>query len=138
MNGWGLLADCVVAVHVGYVSAVILGFLLILLGWIRKWRWIRNFWVRAVHLALIGIVVFEALVGITCPLTDWEYQLRLKAGQDVSEGSFIGRVLHDLIFVDLSQEVLTVCYVLFGLLIVATWWFYPPVWPWKKQLRTKR
>jgi len=129
MNIYSLLADGVVAVHLTYVSVVIFGLLLILLGGVLKWRWVRNFWFRAVHLTLIAIVVFEALLGITCPLTDWEYALRQKAGEGAEGGSFVGRFLHNMIFVDASPQFLTVCYCLFGLLVLVTLWLIPPNWP---------
>jgi len=129
MNFYGILADLVVAVHVVYVSTVVVGMLLILLGGVLRWQWVRNFWFRMLHLLLIAIVVFEALLGITCPLTNWEYDLREKAGQTVENGSFIGRILHDMIFTDVSPTILTICYCLFGLLVFLALWFIPPKLP---------
>ena len=62
-----LLADFVVLVHLGYVLFVIFGQLAILLGALRRWQWIRNFWFRVVHLAMIAIVVVEAVLGNRLP-----------------------------------------------------------------------
>jgi hypothetical protein len=127
------LADGLVVVHAGYVAFVIVGELLILLGAWRGWRWVRNFTFRAIHLMMILIVVLEALLGIVCPLTEWEDQLRRMAGQTPQEGSFIGRWVHELLFFDLPAEAFTVVYTLFGLLVLATLIFCPPRSPFGKK-----
>src|SRR5260370_5619864 len=98
---YGLLADVIVVVHVGYVSYVVIGQLAIFAGVVLRWQWIRNFWFRVTHLVAISIVAFEAIMNITCPLTRWENQLRAAAGQPVSGETFMGRLLHNLIFYNL-------------------------------------
>jgi len=75
------LADLIVSIHFGFVIFVVGGLLVIILGGVLRWRFIRNFWFRVIHLAMILFVVFETLFGISCPLTDWEYELRIAAGQ---------------------------------------------------------
>src|SRR5262249_30053427 len=45
-----LAADLVVVVHFGYVSFVLVGQVLILLGVMCRWRWVRNPWFRWLHL----------------------------------------------------------------------------------------
>ena len=121
-----LAADLVVTVHAAYVGFVVIGFLLILLGTVLKWTWIRNVWFRLVHLTMILVVVAEAWLGIVCPLTTWENQLRELAGQTAYEGDFIANWMHDLIFFEAPPWVFTVCYTVFGLLVAATFWFAPP------------
>lgn len=116
-----LLADVIVAVHLAYVLFVIVAELLIVLGGFLKWGWVRNPWFRLVHLAMILVVVVEALLQFECPLTTWERQLRQAAGQAYGDMSFVGGLLHDILFVDASQQVLTTCYVAFGALVVASW-----------------
>jgi hypothetical protein len=66
---WRVTADIVVAVHAAYVAIVVVGFAAILIGSAAQWRWVRNFYLRAAHLAMILLVCAEALVGTTCPLT---------------------------------------------------------------------
>lgn len=133
MNGYAVLADLIAATHLAYVSFVVIGLLVILIGGALRWRFIRNFWFRAIHLAMILIVVFEALLGIMCPLTVWEYRLRMAAGQqDVSDSSFVARLVHNLMFFDFPPMIFTIGYCLFGLAVLASWWFYPPSNPLKK------
>ena len=132
MNGYVLLADLITVIHFGYVSFVVFGLLLILTGGVLRWRFIRNFLFRTVHLALILIVVFEALLEIVCPLTVWEHDLRVAAGQqDVSDVSFVARLVHQLMFFEFPPIVFTVGYCLFGLAVLASWWLYPPNLPWR-------
>jgi polyferredoxin len=83
-----LLADLVVTVHFVYVAFVIVGLMLIIAGTALRWRWVRNFWFRVLHLAMIGIVVAEAWCGVVCPLTSWENKLRQLAGQAAYSGGF--------------------------------------------------
>lgn len=125
---YGLLADVIVAVHVAYVSYVVFGQLAIFAGVVLRWQWIRNFWFRVTHLVAISIVAFEAIMNITCPLTLWEEQLRRAAGQPTSGETFVGRLLHYLIFYDWPPWAFTVLYICFALLVLATFVFAPPRW----------
>ena len=121
-----LLADLIVAIHSGYVAFVVVGQLLILVGLWRGWRWVRNWWFRVVHLVAISIVALEAVFDVACPLTTWERQLREMAGDEVSRGTFIGDLLHKLIFVAAPPWAFTVAYVTFAVVVLATFVFAPP------------
>jgi hypothetical protein len=123
---YGFLADLLVAIHTGYVGFVVIGMLLILAGALCHWGWVRNPWFRWAHLVAIAIVGVEAILGITCPLTDWESQLRKLAGHEISEGSFIGRCLDNLLFVSAPEWVLAACHITFALLVVVTFVLFPP------------
>ena len=85
MNTYEILADATVAVHLAYMSYIVFGQLLIMIGWPLRWGWIRNPWFRLSHLAMILIVAFEAIMGWRCPLTDLEEHLREQSGQVVNE-----------------------------------------------------
>jgi polyferredoxin len=124
-----ILADVVVAVHFTYVAFVILGLVLTLGGMALRWRWVRNFWFRTVHLAMIAIVVAEAWCGIVCPLTTWENALRQRAGQAAYRGGFIANLLHEAIFFEAEPWVFTLAYSLFGLAVLVTFLAAPPRLP---------
>ena len=125
---YDLLADVVVAIHVGYVSYVIFGQAAILIGLVRRWSWIRNPYFRLSHLAAIVIVAGQSLLDLPCPLTSWEDQLRALAGHSVEQGSFIGRLLHGLMFYDFEPSVFTWIYVGFAVLVLLTLILAPPRW----------
>jgi hypothetical protein len=128
-----MLADLVVVVHFGYVVFVVLGMAAIVLGVVLRWQWVRNFWFRAAHFAMIAVVAVESLCGILCPLTEWEDRLRELAGEPNEPNSFIGRCVHELLFVDASPTVLAVCYCLFGLAVLLALIVSPPRWPRKSK-----
>ena len=121
-----LAADVVVMVHLAYVAFVVLGLMAILVGIVRRWDWVRGLKFRLLHLLAISAVVLQAVLGITCPLTIWEKQLRTLGGQDSYPGDFIARWAHDLLFFDAEPWVFTLIYCLFGLLVLMTYLFAPP------------
>jgi polyferredoxin len=123
-----LAADLVVVVHFAYVAFVVMGLLAILLGAVLRWRWVRSLWFRVLHLLAILVVAAEAVCGITCPLTTWEQDLRTLAGDTAYRGDFIAAWVHDGLFYDAEPWVFTVCYVLFALIVLATFVLAPPRW----------
>jgi len=136
MNPYAVLADLIVVIHFGYVMFVVFGLLVILTGGVLRWRFIRNFWFRAIHMTMILIVVVEAMLGIPCPLTEWEYDLRLAAGQqNISSETFVARLIHPIMFFNFPPIVFTIAYCLFGLAVLASWWLYPPGFPKRKRSR---
>lgn len=127
MAGFALLADIIVAVHFCYVVFTVGGEIVILLGGPFRWRWVRNLSFRIVHLASVALVAVEALAGVHCPLTIWEYQLRMLAGQRM-EGqiSFIPRLVRSVIFYDFPPWVFLAAYVGLALLVGLTLILVPP------------
>jgi hypothetical protein len=115
-----LLADALVVLHLAVVLYVLIGQAAILVGWVLRWSWIRNFWFRIIHLAIMLTVAVEGALGITCPLTTWEYELRLAAGQAPSAVSFVGRMARDILFVEAPQELLNKIYIAFFGLVFLT------------------
>ena len=124
---YALLADLIVVFHFCYVLFTVGGELLILLGALFRWSWIRQRTFRIVHLFSVLLVAGEALIGILCPLTEWEYNLRERAGQTVErEISFIARLLRAVIFYDFPWWVFLLLYTGFGLLVLITFFIIPP------------
>ena len=116
------LADLILVAHFAFVAFVVGGLPLIWLGAARGWRWVRNRQFRIAHLAAISFVALEALAGMVCPLTEWEDALRATPAAT----SFIARWLHRLLFYSFPDWVFTTAYVLFALLVAATWWRVRP------------
>jgi hypothetical protein len=132
MSLYRSLADAVLVFHFAYVVFIVLGMAAILAGVAWGWPWVRNFWFRAVHLLAIALVIVESACGMLCPLTQWEDRLRELAGEANAPGSFIGRWIDALLFVDVPPRVLLACYCLFGAVVVLAMVFAPPRRPWKK------
>ena len=121
-----LLADAVLLIHLLFVAFVVCGLALILVGGARGWVWVRDPWFRGVHLAAIGVVVTQAWLGVLCPLTTLEMTLRERAGGAVYQGSFVAHWLQRLLYYEGPPWVFALAYSLFGLLVVAAWWWVRP------------
>lgn len=119
-------ADVIVVLHGAYVAFVLLGLVSVLLGYLLRWDWVRNFWFRIVHLVMILVVAFEAVMGIVCPLTTLENYLRNQAGESVRGGSFMGQIVHDLLFYEAPSWVFTCGYCGFATLVALTFVIVPP------------
>ena len=115
-------ADLILVIHFAFVLFVVAGLPMIWIGAARSWRWVRNFRLRVAHLAAIFFVALEALLDMACPLTLWEDALRGAA----TETGFVARWLRRLLYYSFPDWVFTSAYVLFALLVAATWWRVPP------------
>ncbi|WP_150305095.1 DUF2784 domain-containing protein [Pseudomonas saliphila] len=134
MNGWNLyqtLADIVLTMHVMLVAFVVLGLVIIILGNLRHWAWVNNLWFRLAHLSTILVVVAEAWLGVVCPLTTLESWLRQRAGTAGYQSGFIEYWLQNLLYYNAPDWVFMMLYTLFGLLVLATFWWYPPHFKWR-------
>ena len=120
------LADFVLSLHVSFVAFVVIGLLLIIVGGVRRWSWIRNSWFRVIHLVGIGVVVAQAWLGIICPLTTLEMWLRQHSGQTHYDGSFIQYWLQRLLYYDVPMWTFAITYTVFGLLVALAWLRFPP------------
>lgn len=126
---YGFLADVLGLIHFGYVSFVVLGQLLILVGICLRWRWIRDMRFRLVHLAMILIVALESLGEVMCPLTVWENKLRLLAGQTVEGDSFVANLLNNIMFFNglpYYHWIFKTAYVSFAALVAMSFVIAPP------------
>lgn len=123
------LANLVLVMHAAFVAFVVIGLVLIWIGWSLNWAFVRNLWFRAAHLVAIGVVAAESLLGFVCPLTTWEDWLRMQAGDPAHyTGSFIEHWVHRLMFFDLDERAFTIIYVTFFLAVVLSFWLVPPRW----------
>lgn len=120
-----LAADAILFVHVGFVTFVILGLVLIICGKLFSWAWVRNPWFRYAHLVAIGFVVLQSWFSAICPLTIWEMALREKAGGATYAGSFIAHWLEKLLYYQAPPWVFVITYTSFGMLVVACWFWVP-------------
>ena len=128
MATFPFFADLIVVVHFSYVTFTVGGEIVILLGGALGWSWIRNLPFRIAHLAAVVLVAVEALAGTSCPLTVWEYRLRILAGQRVeAQISFVARLVRSIIFYDFPAWVFLVMYVGFAAIVISTFLFLPPV-----------
>ncbi|GAB3097239.1 DUF2784 domain-containing protein [Aestuariicella hydrocarbonica] len=121
-----LAADVMLVMHTLFVIFVILGLILIVMGKLLNWRWVRNFWFRLAHIIAIGIVVMQAWLGILCPLTGWEMALRERGGEAIYSGTFIAYWLGKVLYYPLPEWVFITGYSVFGAWVVGCWFWVRP------------
>lgn len=117
------LADIVLVIHAMVVIFNVGGLVAIWIGAALKWRWIRNFWFRSIHLGSMGFVAAGSLLGMLCPLTVLEDALR-QTGPPQS--GFIQRWVSRLLYYDLPAQAFTITYVLFALVVLLTFIYIKP------------
>jgi hypothetical protein len=126
VSAYQWLADAVLLLHFAIVLFVIGGLVAVPLGNRWGWRWVHALAFRLAHLGAIGFVVVQAWLGRVCPLTTLESWLRVQAGQDGYRRSFVEHWVHALLFYEAPTWVFASAYTLFGALVVACWWRFPP------------
>ena len=122
-----LAADLILLIHFVFVVFVVLGFIFIWIGYFTKQKFAKNAKFRICHILVMGIVLCESLIGMICPLTEWENYLRVRGGQDqVYETSFMQEWIHKIMFFDFSELTFVIVYALFFVVILLTFWVIPP------------
>ncbi|MEA2117294.1 DUF2784 domain-containing protein [Halovibrio sp. HP20-50] len=121
-----LLADTLLIIHLLFVAFVVLGLLVVYVGYFLNWQWVRNRVFRIIHLGAIGYVVVQSWLGAICPLTTWEMALRAKAGAATYAGSFIQHWLQSLLYYNAPDWIFMVVYTVFGGLVLASWFVVRP------------
>ena len=124
---YSALASAILLVHAIFVAFVVFTLPCIFLGKVFRWRWVRLYWLRILHLIGICIVAAQAWAGVICPLTTLEMWLREQDGLTTYAGSFVAHWLQTLIYWDLPSWVFTAAYSLFALLVISAWYFVPPI-----------
>jgi hypothetical protein len=130
------LLDILVTLHLAFVLFVLIGQLLIVVGWACGWSWVRNFWFRAVHLLCIAVVAAEGMGKVTCPITIWENRVRYDSEPAVEhpEGrSAIARRSHELLYQPGDAKWYRLGHIAFGVLVLLTFVLVPPRLPWRKR-----
>ena len=121
-----ILADTLLIIHLLVVLFVVIGLVLIYVGKVVAWSWVRNPWFRLLHVTAIGVVVLQSWLGAICPLTTWEMSLRYKAGDATYSGSFIEHWIGLLLYYQAPSWVFTLVYTLFGVLVLLSWFSVRP------------
>ena len=125
------VADIVLTLHALVVLFNVGGLLMIVVGGPLGWAWVRFRGFRLAHIALMGFVTIEAVLGMTCPLTLLEDALRGVA----TEQSFVQRWVSALIYWNAPAWVFALLYVAFLMAVVAAWLIWPPATTKKQSAR---
>src|SRR5690349_5963633 len=126
---YSALAEAVLAFHLGIVLFNVLGLVVIPLGAWRGWSFVRVFWWRALHVAILAGVAIQALLNEVCFLTTWQAALLRRAGENAADAPLIARIVNRLLFWPLPLWVFAVLYLAVGAAVLLLWWLVPPRWP---------
>jgi len=92
-------------------------------GWL-GWRFVRNYWWRAAHIAVLILVAAQAVAGRLCFLTILQNNLHGRAG-DITPPSLLTRIVTRAIYWPLPGWAFAPLYVL-ALVWAALLWIYVP------------
>src|SRR5579863_7555702 len=120
------LALAVLAMHLGVIAFNVGGLIVVPFGAWCGWRWVRIFWWRALHLALLFVVALQALFGRACFLTLWQAALEQNAGETASREPLIARWVDSVIFWNLPIWFFAALYVAVLIYALALWRWVPP------------
>ena len=124
---YSLLADIVIVVHLVYACFVLFGFLAIVIGVLRSWKWIENLHFRTIHLVCTVFVPLETLLCMICPLTTLENLFLRASGAEGYSRSFIGNLVSKILFYDAPEWVFFIIYVALAIAVIIYYIFYPPL-----------
>ena len=118
------LADLVLLLHFAFVLFVVGALLAIWMGVRLHWGIARQRVFRLAHLSAVWFVAIETLLGFACPLTLLEDALR--TNNNAEGGGFLQRWVSRILYWDLPPWVFAVAYLLFAIVVTATYLKYPP------------
>jgi len=132
-------ASLVLALHVGVILFNLFGLVAIPLGAWRGWRFVRIFWWRVLHLAVLAAVALQALLDRACFLTLWQSALQQGAGAAASPAPLIESWVNRLIFWPLPLWFFAAVYVGVWIYTLLLWRLVPPALPgWTRRITPRR
>ena len=117
-----MAADLVMVAHFLLAAFVALGLVVIPFGYKFGWTWVRNRRLRISHAAVMGFVTAETIVGLTCPLTILEHNLR----GDSPTQSFVGHWIQRILYWDVPHEMFIALYLFCFVWVMFLWKRCPP------------
>ncbi len=120
MTGFEFLADLAMLAHAVFSVFVVLGFVLIAVGTVLGWQWTARKWFPRIHLAATLFVVVRSWVGLPCPFSAGEDNLRYHTAAICPLGNRVHEALHRLAFRGKDPHRFAQSTVLFGSLVLAT------------------
>ena len=118
-----LIADIVLFFHFCIAVFITFGFVLIPIGYNFNWIWIKNKKLRLIHFGMMIFVTFETILGLSCPLTVLENNLR-----GINENQlFLSRWITEVIYWHFPSEFFLIIYCLCLGWTFLIWKKYPPI-----------
>lgn len=125
------LAEAILWLHVCVILFNVAGLIVIPVGAWRGWPFVRMFWWRVLHLAILAIVALQAVLERACFLTVWQSDLLQRAGETPSSAPLIERWVIRAIFWPLPPWFFVVLYIVVCIYALLLWRLVPPTLPWE-------
>jgi hypothetical protein len=119
-------ADVIAVGHLSFMAGVLLFPLVILLGGWLRWRWVRAFWPRMIHLLAVLLVVMQPIVGHECPINEFERTLRDGDLRNLEGASPIGAWANNTVYTRKPLEQLVPVYLTFVVVVALSWLLVRP------------
>ena len=117
-----IFSKIVLLFHFSIFLFITISFILIPLGYYKKWKWVKNKYFRLIHLILMGIIFIETILGFMCPLTILENFLR----NNIEINNKITQIIHQIMYWDLPTYQFIILYLFSLLYLIFLWIFFKP------------
>lgn len=124
-----MAALSILVLHLAVIAFNVAGCVLVPIGAWLRWRWVREFWWRLVHLFSLAVVAVQALVGRACFLTI----LQADASGASHVQPMIAHWIESVIYLPLPLWAFAIAYVVVFAWVVALWIVVRPRLPWRKR-----
>ena len=121
-----ILAEAILAAHVAVILFNLFGLIVVPLGAICGWRFVRVRWWRLLHLVSLAAVAAQAVFGRACILTIWQAALTGEPGRPTP---LIMGWVNRVIYWPLPLWVFAAFYLLVFGYALALLWLVPPAVP---------
>ncbi len=120
------LAQTVLAIHILIAGFIVFGIIAIPLGARLGWPWIHIFWWRLLHIAAMGIVAAQKLMGNSCFLSTWEFHL-VSIAREVPHHTPVFQSLGEhVLYWNLPLWFFACLYTALFVFVIALWFITPP------------
>ena len=116
------LSHLVLAIHFAIITFNVVGLIVIALGGLFGWTFVRQRIWRMLHLVSWGAVALQAAAGRACFLTNWQYEL---SGGKGESDPLIARAVNAVIYWPLPLWVFAIIYAAVFALVVGLLWVVP-------------
>lgn len=120
------LAQIVLAVHMAFALFLILGMVVIPIGALRHWPFVFEFGWRLAHLAVAFAIALQKVLGQTCFLSIWEFNLLERANLAHAHIPLVHMWAINIMHWNMPLWFFTVLYIGILLYIVWLWRVVPP------------
>jgi len=120
------LAQAVLAVHFVVAAFVVIGMIAIPIGGRLAWPPVFVLGWRLAHLGTVAIIAAQKLLGQTCFLSVWEFELMDRAGQAATSLPVIHRLGLAVMHWNMPDWFFAALYTAILIYVAALWWLVPP------------